>query len=101
MAIISAAIVSGHDPKLLYMNSKSTTVKVGEVEATMSYYSPPATESHLAEVKKGDFKPWYGSLSLSQGIKSGSKSIAAGEYVVGAIKKRCQRLDNGSLPRED
>ena len=77
----------------------------GEVEASLSYYTVPANMSHIEKIKTGGFVPSRATLSLSGAISSGSTSVPAGEYTIGAIRGTSDwtlalhpKLDRGDTP---
>ena len=57
-----------------------------KVEASVSYYTVPANMSHIEKIKVGGFVPSRATLSLSGAALSGSTSVPAGEYTIGAIR---------------
>ena len=57
-----------------------------KVEASVSYYTVPANMSHIEKIKVGGFVPSHATLSLSGAASSGSTSVSAGEYTIGAIR---------------
>jgi hypothetical protein len=65
---------------------KSVTVKIGDVEAKVSFYTSPANLEHVKTAAIGAFTPGAGRLNLSADLTVGDITLAAGEYRVGAIK---------------
>jgi hypothetical protein len=67
---------------------KTTTVKMGEQEVSVSFFTVPANMSHLEGIADGGFvAPGQPTLKVAADLKGGSAAIPAGEYLVGAIKK--------------
>ena len=67
---------------------KTTTVKMGDNEVSVSFFTVPANMSHLEGLGDGDFvSPGQPSLKVSAALKAGSASIPPGTYLVGAVKK--------------
>ena len=81
--LVAAALVFG-DPHF----NKTVTVKLpGGTEATITYNTTPANEAHATGAAIGAFlNPRNPKLKLSGELKSGSGTIPAGEYTIGAIK---------------
>ena len=78
---ISATALS--DPHL----TKSVTAQLpSNVEASINYYTVPANMKHIENIKVGDFTASRAVLSLSGAISSGSSSVPAGEYTIGAVR---------------
>ena len=78
---VSATVLS--DPHL----NKTVTAKLpGQAEAKISYYTVPANLSHIERIGVGSFTPSRAVLSLSATATSGSTSVPAGDYTVGAIR---------------
>ena len=65
---------------------KSVTVKIGDIEATVSFVTSPANLEHVKKVAVGAFSPGTARLKLSGDLTVGDLALAAGEYRVGAIK---------------
>jgi hypothetical protein len=66
---------------------KTATVTVGDVEMIVSYRTVPANETHAQNAANGAFlAPGPTSLKVATDLKAGSATIAAGGYVVGAVK---------------
>jgi hypothetical protein len=83
LVLLAAAVASAH-PHF----RKTTTVKMGEQEVSVSFFTVPANMSHLEGLADGAFvSPGRPSLKVSADLKAGSASIPAGSYLVGAIKK--------------
>ena len=68
--------------------NKTVTVKLpGGADATITYNTVPANESHAANAAVGAFlTPRQPKLKLSADVKAGSVTIPAGEYSIGAVK---------------
>jgi len=67
---------------------KTTSVKMGEQEVSVSFFTVPANMTHLEGVADGGFvAPGSPSLKVAADLKGGSATIPAGTYLVGAIKK--------------
>jgi len=83
LVFLTASVVVAH-PHF----RKTTTVKMGEQEVSISFFTVPANMSHLEGIADGGFvSPGQPSLKISADLKGGSASIPAGTYLVGAIKK--------------
>lgn len=67
---------------------KTTKVTLpGDVEASVSFYTVPANETHAQEAETGAFlSPGQPKLEIGMDLKAGSVTIPAGTYTVGAIK---------------
>ncbi len=67
---------------------KSTTATLpGDVEISVSFFTVPSNESHIAGIADGDFvSPGLPQLVIPKDMKAGSATIPAGNYTVGAIK---------------
>jgi hypothetical protein len=66
---------------------KTVTVKLGNVDATLTYQTVPSNEMHAQKAKVGTFiTPRAPRLTLSGELKAGTVTIPAGEYTIGAIK---------------
>lgn len=64
-----------------------TTDLPGGAKATISYTTVPSNESHAANAAVGSFvTPRGPRINFSADVKSGSTTIAAGEYTIGVIK---------------
>ena len=79
--VLAAALVMAHP----HFN-KSLSCKVGGADAKVTYTTAPANESHIANVKVGDYTKSFANLSLSADVTAGETMLAAGDYNVGAIK---------------
>ncbi len=87
---------------------KTLTVKLGEVEATLTYQTATANESRAANTAVGSFvSPRGPRLTLSAALTSGATSIPAGEYTIGVVKESASdwsialypgRLGRGATP---
>lgn len=67
---------------------KTTTVKIGDSDVSVSFFTVPSNMSHLEGIADGEFvSPGRPSLKVSADLTAGSASIPAGTYVVGAVKK--------------
>jgi len=86
---------------------KSVTVQLpGDVEATITYGTTPANETHAQNAETGAFiTPRRPTLTLSGEVKAGSVTLAAGDYTIGVIKNSANdwtmALHQGKLSRED
>ncbi|HUV14517.1 MAG TPA: hypothetical protein VMY18_12800 [Acidobacteriota bacterium] len=65
---------------------KSIDVKIGEVEAKLSFYTSPANPEHVKNAEVGKFSTGYARLSISANLVVGGQTIPAGDYTVGAIR---------------
>ncbi len=65
---------------------KSIDVKIGEVEAKLSFYTSPANPEHVKNAEVGKFSTGYARLALSSNLTAGGQTIPAGDYTVGAIR---------------
>lgn len=69
--------------------NKTVTVSLpGSVEATITYTTAPANETHATKAAVGSFAtiPRQPRLKLSAALNAGNVSIPSGEYVIGVIK---------------
>jgi hypothetical protein len=66
--------------------SKTVIVKIGEVEAKVSFFTAPANEEHVKNAKVGAFSAGFGTLTLSGDLTAGDLTLKAGDYTIGAIK---------------
>ncbi len=67
---------------------KTTSVKMGDNELSISFFTVPANMTHLEGIADGEFlSPGRPSLKVSADLKAGAASIPAGTYLVGAVKK--------------
>ena len=86
---------------------KSVTAQLpGEVEATITYGTTPANETHAQSTETGTFiTPRRPTLTLSGEVKAGSVTLAAGDYTIGVIKNSASdwtmALLQGKLARGD
>ncbi len=70
-----------------HFNKKVTVVLPGDVEASISYGTLPANETHTDQAEVGSFMtPRRPALTLAGDIKAGSVTIPAGDYTIGVIK---------------
>ncbi len=69
-----------------HFNKSLKATLPSKVEASVSYYTVPANMSHIEKIKVGGFVPSHATLSLSGAASSGSTSVSAGEYTIGAIR---------------
>jgi hypothetical protein len=82
LLFLAASVVTAH-PHF----RKTTTVKMGEQEVSVSFRTVPANMSRLEGIADGEFvSPGQPSLKVSAALKAGSASIPAGTYLVGAVK---------------
>jgi hypothetical protein len=66
---------------------KSVAVKLGSVDATVTYQTVPSNEMHAQNAKVGAFvTPRAPRLTLSGEVKAGAITLPAGEYTIGVIK---------------
>jgi hypothetical protein len=66
---------------------KTVAVKLGTVDATVSYQTVPSNEMHAQNAKVGAFvTPGRPRLTLSGELKAGASALPAGEYTIGVIK---------------
>jgi ribosomal protein L7Ae-like RNA K-turn-binding protein len=84
LALAVATAVAAH-PHL----NKSVTAKLSDTqEAKVSYVTVPSNEELAQAVEVGAFAtPGRARLELSADVTAGEKTIAAGEYTVGALRK--------------
>jgi len=78
----SMATLSARHPHL----SKTVTVKIGNVEAKLAYFTAPANEKYVADAKVGVFSAGFGVLTLAGDLTAGDVTLPAGDYTIGAIK---------------
>ena len=89
--------------------NKTVTVSLPQgVEATITYNTTPANETHAQTAKVGDFiTPRRPTLKLSAELKTEKVTLAAGEYTIGVIKNSDKdwslalypgRLDRAATP---
>ncbi len=86
--VLAAAFVMAHP----HFN-KSVACKVGGADVTLTYVTAPANESHIANVKVGDYTKSFANMSLSADVTVGGTTLAAGDYNVGAIKNNHDGTD--------
>ncbi len=83
LVFLTASVVMAH-PHF----TKTTAVKMGEQEVSVSFFTVPANMSRLEGIADGEFvSPGQPSLKVPAALKAGSASIPAGTYLVGAVKK--------------
>ncbi len=95
VAILATSSITAH-PHF----KKSVTARLpGGVEATLSYGTTPANESHAASAAVGSFvTPRRPRLSLSADLTVSGQTIAAGEYTIGVIKNGADDWTMGLYP---
>lgn len=102
LCLVVASVVFAH-PHF----RKTVTVQLpGEVEATITYGTTPANETHAENAEVGTFiTPRRPALNLSGEVKAGSVTLAAGDYTIGVIKSSdtewTMALYPGKLSRDD
>ena len=100
LVLLTASVVIAH-PHF----TKTTSVKIGDNEVSVSFYTVPVNMSRLDGLADGAFvSPGRPSLKVSADLKAGSVSIPAGTYQVGAVKKGdgwTMVLYPGELGREE
>ncbi len=85
--------------------NKTVTAKLPNgVDATITYNTTPANETHAANAAVGAFvTPRRPMLKLSGEVKAGAVTIPAGDYTIGVIKNSDQdwtmALYPGQIPR--
>lgn len=79
--LLASAVLTAH-PHF----AKTVTMKVGDVEVKLSYFTAPANLEHVENVTVGAFNPSFGTLELSGDLTVGDTTLAAGKYRIGAIK---------------
>lgn len=100
LVLVGASLVLGHP----HFN-KTIVVKLpGGGEATITYNTVPANETHALSAAIGSFlTPRQPKVKLSVEVKAGSIAIPVGEYVIGAIKNSdkdyTMALYPGVIPR--
>ncbi len=83
LVFLTASVVAAH-PHF----RKTTTVKMGDQDVSVSFVTVPANMTHLDGIADGEFvAPGQPTLKVAADLKGGSASIPAGEYLVGAVKK--------------
>jgi hypothetical protein len=80
--------------------NKTVSVKLpNNVEAVITYNTVPSNESHATNAAVGSFlTPRNPRLKLSADVKAGEVTIAAGEYIIGAIKNGDKDFTMGLYP---
>lgn len=83
LLVVGAAVAVAHP----HFN-KTITVKLPSgVDATITYNTTPANETHAQTAAVGAFvTPRRPKIALSAELKVGAVSIPAGEYTIGAVK---------------
>ena len=91
-----------------HFSKKVTVVLPGDVEASVSYRTLPANETHTDQAEVGSFMtPRRPTLTLAGDINAGSVTIPAGDYTIGVIKNSASdwgmvllpgRLTRGETP---
>lgn len=66
--------------------SKTVTMKIGEVDVKLVYFTAPANEEHVKNAAVGAFSAGFGTLTLSGDLTAGNVTLKAGDYTVGAVK---------------
>ena len=66
--------------------NKTLTVKVGNVEAKLAYFTAPANEEHVQNAPVGEYIKSFATLSLSADVTVGEITLKAGDYNIGAFK---------------
>ena len=66
--------------------SKKISMKLGDVETELTYFTAPANMEHVKGVKSGAFNAGFATLKLGGDVKIGDQTLKAGEYTVGAVK---------------
>ena len=70
-----------------HFNKTVTATLPQGVEATITYNTTPANETHAQNAKVGEFvTPRRPVLKLSAELKSEKQTLAAGEYTIGVVK---------------
>ena len=70
-----------------HFNKTVTATLPAGVEATVTYNTTAANETHAQNAKVGEFvTPRRPVLKISAELKSGAVTLAAGEYTIGAVK---------------
>jgi hypothetical protein len=81
LTLATAAVAHPH------FNKTVTATLPQNVEATITYNTTPANETHAQNAKIGDFvTPRRPVLKLSADLKGEKRTLPAGEYTIGAIK---------------
>jgi hypothetical protein len=83
LVVLAASVAVAH-PHF----GKTVSVKMGDNEVSVKFFTVPANMSHLEGLKDGDFvSPGQPTLTVSADLKAGATTIPAGTYLVGAIKE--------------
>jgi hypothetical protein len=81
---LAVATVAAAHP---HFNKTVTAMLPQNIEATITYNTTPANEVHAQNAKVGEFvTPRRPVLKLSADLKGEKRTLAAGEYTIGAIK---------------
>lgn len=81
---LAAAVASAHP----HFNKTITVALPGGAEAKIAYNTTPANEDLAAAVAVGAFATPRGpSLTLSADVTVGGKTVSAGEYTLGVVRK--------------
>ena len=82
-----------------HFSKKVTVVLPGDVEASISYGTLPANETHTDQAEVGSFMtPRRPALTLGGDVKAGSVTIPAGDYTIGVIKNSASNWGMVLLP---
>jgi hypothetical protein len=82
-----AVLVAGAAAAHPHFNKTVTAALPSGVEATITYNTTPANEVRAQNAKVGEFVTPRGPLlKLSGELKTGTVTLAAGEYTIGVIK---------------
>jgi hypothetical protein len=80
---LAASVALAHP----HFNKTVTATLSPGVEATITYNTTPANETHAQTAKVGEFvTPRRPVLKLSTELKNGNTTLPAGEYTIGVIK---------------
>ena len=66
---------------------KKVSVKIGGTDVSVQYSTSPANMSRLEGVAVGDFVTTGARLTLGGELNAGGATLAAGDYVVGTVRK--------------
>jgi hypothetical protein len=84
---LAAALVASAALAHPHFNKTVTVTLPQGVEATITYNTTPANETHAQNAKVGEFvTPRRPVLKLSAELKAGTLTLPAGEYTIGALK---------------
>jgi hypothetical protein len=85
--VLATAFVAGVALAHPHFNKTVTVTLPQGVEATITYNTTPANEVHAQNAKLGEFvTPRRPVLKLSAELKTGTLTLPAGEYTIGALK---------------